>query len=207
MEIVKTKFENVYIVKSQIFFDERGFFTETFNVENLLKLGINFTPVQVNHSNNKKEGTIRGLHFQVKPFAQAKIVTCLKGAIFDVAVDLNPRRPTFLKYLSFLILGSFADLTTLSDIELPPYDYLLKYPDKVYLPRGFAHGFMSLLPDTDVLYFTDNYYSKMHERAIRFDDPKIGIQWPKLRSEYILSEKDANAPMFNDIDFTNYKIV
>lgn len=202
MEKVETKIPEVLILKSSIFKDSRGFFTETLNVQELKNANLNFEIAQINHSFNEKTGTLRGLHFQVKPFAQAKIVTCIEGAIFDVAIDVRPQSPTFLKFVSFLLVSPREEFKPNKlDFHIK-YDYLIQYPEKIYIPRGFAHGYLTLLPSTEILYITDNYYSKQHDRTIRYDDPKIGIPWPRVVENFILSDKDINAPFSNNFDFS-----
>ncbi|MFN3305588.1 MAG: dTDP-4-dehydrorhamnose 3,5-epimerase [Candidatus Kapaibacteriota bacterium] len=202
MRTFETKIPEVIVIKSDMYKDERGFFSELVNIESLKEIGVEFKLVQVNHSYNINAGTLRGLHFQVKPFEQTKIVTCLKGAIFDVAVDIRPKSKTFLKFITFLISSPEIDLVTIQSEIAQDVDFKIIYPDKVLIPKGFAHGYLTLVPSTEVLYFTDNMYSKDHDRTIRFDDPQIGITWPKVGGALTLSTKDANAPLLGEIDFS-----
>lgn len=197
-----TKIPGVYILSSDIYQDSRGFFTECLNVQSLKEVGIDFVPLQVNHSFNIEKGTLRGLHFQLKPFEQTKIVTCLKGAIFDVAVDLRPQSESFLKFISFLILEQNLSQDNIPNEIIESCDNIVKYPHKVLIPKGFAHGYLTLQPNTDVLYFTDVLYSRIHDSVIRFDDPQIGIKWPKISKDFIISDKDRNAPYLEDFDLT-----
>ncbi|MFN3270130.1 MAG: dTDP-4-dehydrorhamnose 3,5-epimerase family protein [Candidatus Kapaibacteriota bacterium] len=200
MEKLQTKIPEILILKSHIYFDSRGFFTEVLNIEDLKKIGLKFDIVQVNHSYNEQVGTLRGLHFQTKPFEQSKIVTCIKGAIFDVAVDIRPYSPNFLNFQCFLIVSHNSNFDP-KNFDFPiQYDYLIQYPDKLLIPRGFAHGYLTLLPSTEVLYFTDNKYSREHDRVILYDDPQINIPWPKVVDNFIVSDKDRNAPLVSSLN-------
>ncbi|MCX7909935.1 MAG: dTDP-4-dehydrorhamnose 3,5-epimerase [Ignavibacteria bacterium] len=205
MEKIDTQVDGVCIIKSKIFFDERGFFSECLNLKDLGEIGLDFVPVQVNHSFNKAKGTLRGLHFQTRPFEQAKIVTCLKGAIFDVAVNIIPESKNFLRNVSCLILSPFVDETILELETKIKCDYILKYPDKFFIPKGFAHGYLTLLPESEVLYFTDNFYSPENDCVLRYNDPQIAISWPNLETDFILSIKDRNAPFVSEFDFSKLK--
>ncbi len=202
MRKVETKLDGVLIIESEIFNDSRGFFTELYNFANLRKIGIDFPILQVNHSFNIESGTLRGLHFQLNPFSQSKIVTCPKGAIFDVAVDMRPTSKNFLKYIIFLVMDSTLTKVNFSEDILSNCDYVIKYPNKILIPKCFAHGYLTLFPSTEVLYFTDNIYSKEHDFVVRYNDPKISIPWPKLKNDFIISEKDANAPFIDNFDFS-----
>lgn len=202
MKKIETKISGVYILSSDIFQDFRGFFTECLNVHSLKEIGIDFVTLQVNHSYNIAKGTLRGLHFQLKPFEQTKIVTCLKGAIFDVAVDLRPRSESFRKFVSFIILDANLNQDAIPQEILESCDHILRYPDKILIPKGFAHGYLTLLPHSEVLYFTDQVYSKSHDSVIRYDEPQIGINWPKISDDFIISEKDKKAPYLANFDLT-----
>ena len=161
---------------NQRFADERGYFTETFNLSKLQGLGVvESNWVQDNQSYSKEAFTLRGLHFQLPPFAQAKIIRALRGKIFDVAVDLRPASPTFGKWLSAIL--SADDM------------------NQFYVPTGFAHGFLTLEPDVEVAYKVSNYYSKDHDRSLNWADSCLAIHWPlPAGAKPILSEKDAKAP-------------
>ncbi|MGB9771466.1 MAG: dTDP-4-dehydrorhamnose 3,5-epimerase family protein [Candidatus Kapaibacteriota bacterium] len=202
MEKIETKIPEVLILKSLLHQDERGFLAEMLNLEDLRRNGIQFSIAQVNHSFSEQIGTLRGLHFQTKPFQQTKIVACLRGAIYDVAVDLRPNSPYFLSFVSFLILSAYVDFDSLPTDLFSNIDLIVQYPDKVFIPCGFAHGFLTLLPKTEVIYFADNFYSQNHDRTIRYDDPQISIPWPKLQGNFILSAKDRNAPFVRNFDFS-----
>lgn len=155
--------------------DERGFFTETYSAAAFAAKDIETTFVQDNHSYSAKAGTLRGLHYQLPPRAQAKLVRVVRGRVFDVAVDLRRGSPTFAKWLG---------------IELSA-----EKGNQILVPAGFAHGFVTLQPDTEVLYKVSDFYSPEHDRAIRFDDPAIGIDWPVDAHDLLLSEKDRRAPL------------
>ena len=178
MEVIATNLKDVKILKPRVFCDDRGFFYETISTQKLDHAGISFTPVQENMAYSLKKGTVRGLHFQNCPNAQAKIVRCTCGRVRDYAVDLRKESPTYLQYVA-------VELSSENKLQL-------------YIPRGFAHGVVSLEDDTTIEYFADNWYSPEHDRSIRCDDPAIGIDWGF--SELILSEKDRNAPLVCDSD-------
>lgn len=160
--------------------DERGFFSEVWNEQSLAQAGIDLRFVQDNHSLSREPGVLRGLHFQCPPFAQEKLVRVSRGAIFDVAVDIRPGSPTYRQWLGMRV--SAAEW------------------NQVLIPKGFAHGFLALEPDTEVLYKVTAPYSRDHDRSIRFDDPAIGVEWPMERESIILSDKDRSAPFLADIE-------
>ena len=176
MKITPTNIKGVSIIELDIFEDARGWFTESYNKKNLAKHGINANFVQDNHSFSKLKGTLRGLHFQNLPHPQAKLTTCTRGAVLDVAVDLRKNSSTYKKWVS---------------VELTE-----KNKKQLFVPRGFAHGFMTLTDNTEFQYKIDNYYDKESDKSIRFDDPEIGIDWGNENP--ILSEKDKNAPFLKD---------
>jgi dTDP-4-dehydrorhamnose 3,5-epimerase len=177
-----TDLESVLIVRPKIFRDGRGSFCETWSARDWKSAGVDFEPVQDNHSVTIQAGMVRGLHYQLEPMAQAKLVRVVRGAALDVAVDIRRGSPAFGKWVS---------------VKLTEQDQT-----QVFLPRGFAHGFCSLVADTEVIYKVDRYYSPEHDRAIRWDDPDIGIDWPFDDVE--LSKKDRTAPLLKDaeINFT-----
>lgn len=161
------------------FGDRRGFFAETYSARNYAALGVNVEFVQDNHSLSREANTVRGLHFQCPPHAQAKLVRCGRGAIFDVAVDIRRGSPTYGQWLG--------------------YELSAENGAQLYIPAGFAHGFATLLPDSEIVYKCSDYYSPETEGALRWDDPVLGIDWP-LTGAPILSEKDARAPLLTDLD-------
>ncbi len=167
------------------FGDERGFFSETYNREQLREVGIEVDFVQDNHSLSGDTGTLRGLHFQLAPFAQDKLVRVTKGSVFDVAVDIREGSSTFGKWVGVEISA--------------------KKWNQLFVPKGFAHGFVTLEPDTEFLYKVSAPYAKEAEGAIRFDDPDIGVAWPlKDGVEPVLSAKDKIAPLLRDLDVSTF---
>ena len=175
MEVKRFEIEGPVEIVAHRHTDERGYFCETFNAQRLAGLGIAEPAwVQDNQSFSERTYTLRGLHFQLPPFAQAKLVRVLKGSIFDVAVDIRKTSPTFGKWIA----------VTLSAERF----------NQLYVPAGFAHGFLTLEANVEVLYKVSAPYSKLHDRTIRWDDPDIGISWPLEKgSQPLLSHKDANA--------------
>ena len=178
MKITPTKIKDVLVIEPDIFEDARGWFFESYNKKKLKEAGINSDFVQDNHSFSKTKGTLRGLHFQNPPHPQAKLTTCTSGAVLDVAVDLRKNSPTYKKWVS---------------VELTE-----KNKKQLFVPRGFAHGFITLTDNTEFQYKLDNFYDIKSDRNIRFDDPEIGINWGN--GNPILSEKDRNAPFLKDSD-------
>jgi dTDP-4-dehydrorhamnose 3,5-epimerase len=160
--------------------DERGFFSEVWSERAFAEAGIDLTFVQDNHSLSRDAGVLRGLHFQAPPFAHDKLIRVSRGAIFDVAVDIRRQSPTFGQWVGARV--SAADW------------------NQVLIPKGFAHGFLALEPDTEVHYKVTAPYSRDHDRAVRFDDPAIGIEWPMAREALILSDKDRSAPLLSEIE-------
>lgn len=182
MNIVKTDIEDVVIIEPKVFGDQRGWFTETYSKEKFEELGIYIDFIQDNHSFSEQKGTLRGLHFQLNPKAQTKLVRCTKGKILDVAVDLREGAPTYKKWIA-------VELTEENKKQL-------------LIPKGFAHGFLTLTDDVEVQYKVDEYYSPENDRSIRFDDPEIGVVWG-LDSP-VLSDKDLSAPSLKESDI-NFK--
>lgn len=175
---IDTGIPGVWIIEPQVFGDHRGWFMETYSREALSRLGIQTGFVQDNHSYTQKKHTLRGIHLQNQPMAQAKLVRVTRGAVLDVAVDLRKGSPTYLKW---------------ETVELSADNKRM-----FFIPRGFGHGFLTLTDDVEFLYKVDNLYSKEHDRSIRFDDPDIGIDWGT--DSPILSEKDQAAPLLKDSD-------
>jgi len=185
MEKIATQLPEVYILKPMVFGDYRGYFMETFSTQSMEELGIHNTFVQDNQSFTQKKGTLRGIHFQINPMAQCKIVRVIKGAVKDLAVDLRKGSPNYLKWV----------LVELSE----------ENKRMLYIPRGFGHGFVTLTDDVVFCYKVDNLYSKPCDRSIRFDDPQIAVNWEI--NDHILSEKDLSAPLLkgSDCNFTYQK--
>tara|TARA_B100000963_G_scaffold323066_1_gene307599 strand:+ start:423 stop:971 length:549 start_codon:yes stop_codon:yes gene_type:complete len=159
--------------------DERGFFSEVYSRRRYKEFGIDLDFVQDNHSFSLEPGTLRGLHFQAPPNAQGKLVRCGKGAIFDVAVDIRKGSPTF---------GDWAG-----------YELTEENGHQLYVPVGFAHGFLTLKPESEIVYKCTDYYAPRAEGSIRWDDPSIDIEWP-LSENIILNERDAIAPLLKDFE-------
>lgn len=182
MNIIKTDIEDVIIIEPKVFGDHRGWFTETYSKEKFKEFGIDIDFMQDNHSLSAQKGTLRGLHFQLNPKAQTKLVRCTKGKILDVAVDLREGSPTYKKWVA-------VELTEENKKQL-------------LVPKGFAHGFLTLTDNVEVQYKVDEYYSPENDRSIRFDDPEIRVDWGI--EDPILSEKDLNAPLLKDSNI-NFK--
>jgi dTDP-4-dehydrorhamnose 3,5-epimerase len=179
MELIETGFEGLYVIRPAVFPDKRGYFFESYNQETYMKAGIHFTPVQDNESESLK-GVIRGLHYQLKPHDQAKLIRVVTGKIFDVAVDLRRNRPTYGKWFG---------------VELDSEN-----KHQLFIPKGFAHGFSVLSDTAIILYKVDNVYNKMSERGILLNDPDLAIDWRSSDITPVISEKDLNNPLFNIAD-------
>lgn len=178
MNIQNTIIKDVFIIIPDVFGDPRGWFTEVYSKEKFLNLGINVDFIQDNHSFSAQKETLRGLHFQMYPKAQAKLVRCTKGRILDVVVDLRTKSETYKKWIS---------------VELSEENKL-----QLLVPKGFAHGFITLTENVEVQYKVDEYYSKEHDRSIKFDDPELLIDWGS--NSPILSQKDLEAPFLLNSD-------
>lgn len=174
LSIEETAIPAVKIITTRRFGDARGFFTETWNRKRFAEAGIDLDFVQDNHSLSGPAGTVRGLHFQSPPFAQDKLVRVVRGRILDVAVDIRRSSPTYGRHVAVeLSAGNGRQLL---------------------VPVGFAHGFCTLEPDTEVLYKVSAYYAPEHDHGIAFDDPDLGIAWPVVPGAAVLSEKDRHHP-------------
>ena len=173
--------EGLKVITPQVFGDARGYFMETYNYEDYKAAGIEEVFVQDNQSASRK-GVLRGLHFQNAPMAQAKLVSCTKGTVIDVAVDIRKGSPTYKQWVA---------------VELSAEN-----KKQFFIPRGFAHGFLTLTDDVEFRYKVDNLYSKEHDRGIRYDDPTINVDWGSLLNgiEPILSEKDTTGPILDNSD-------
>ena len=159
--------------------DRRGFFSEVYNRRTLAEAGVEIEFVQDNHSLSAETGTVRGLHFQAPPFAQDKLVRVVRGSVFDVAVDLRKGSPTYARHVS-AVLSAEA------------WNQLL-------VPIGFAHGFMTLEPDTEVIYKVSDYYAPAYDRGLRWNDPELAIRWPRGADAVVLSPKDSDLPTLSEI--------
>ncbi len=158
--------------------DSRGFFSEVFNEKDLRELGIKMTWMQDNHSVSSEKGVLRGLHFQIPPFDQDKLVRVVRGSILDIVVDIRNGSPSFGKHVSLVVSRE-------------------KW-NQILVPKGFAHGFVTLEPNTEVIYKVSAPYSKEHDRVIRYDDPDLAIDWQVNEPELLMSKKDAAAPRLRD---------
>jgi dTDP-4-dehydrorhamnose 3,5-epimerase len=179
MDVIETEIPKLRHLVPQLFDTARGWFSETFRVDAMERAGIAATFVQDNQSFSAPQGTIRGLHFQIAPRAQAKLIRVLQGAILDVAVEIRSNSPTYGRYV-----------TATLDAEKG---------EQLFIPHGFAHGFCTLTPDVMVAYKVDTYYSPEHDRALLWNDPEIGIPWPVSGDAAILSDKDRRAPRLTDL--------
>ena len=178
--IEPTSLTGIFIITPRRFKDGRGFFCETWNADALAEHGINTSFVQDNQSLSSNVRTVRGLHYQSPPHAQDKLVRCGRGALLDVAVDIRKGSPTYGAWTG-------VELTAENGKQL-------------LVPKGFLHGFITLKPDTEILYKCSDYYAPECDGAIRFDDPDIGIDWGISPDQAVLSQKDAGAPFFKGFD-------
>lgn len=173
--VIDEIFNGVKLIETKPICDDRGYFQRLFCSNELKEIGLSKNIVNINHSLTKQTGSIRGLHYQTQPFSEIKIVKCIKGSIYDVAVDIRKNSPTFLKYFA-------TELTEKNNRML-------------YIPEGFAHGFQSLANDTEIIYFVTNYYSKEHESGLNPFDSNINIKWALECTN--ISEKDKNQKFIN----------
>lgn len=180
LEIRKLDLPDVLELKPRRFGDDRGFFAETYNRQRFHEHGVATDWIQDNQSFSAEAFTLRGLHYQEPPFAQDKLVRVLRGRILDVAVDIRRGSPTFGKWVS---------------LELSADSF-----NQILVPAGFAHGFLTLEPDTEVFYKVSAPYSAAHDRSIRFDDPDIAIAWPLGGATPVLSAKDKDAPRLSQVE-------
>jgi len=177
INILETTVKDVYILEPKVFGDHRGWFMETWSKREMEAAGFYYDFVQDNHAYSTKKGTIRGLHFQKGEASQAKLVRCVRGAILDVAVDIRKSSPTFGKWVA-------------TELSAENKRMLL-------VPRGFAHGYATLTDEVDFLYKVDNAYCPQAERGIRWNDPKLNIEWGIENP--VLLDRDANAPLLADM--------
>jgi dTDP-4-dehydrorhamnose 3,5-epimerase len=176
MKFIKTKLEGAYIIEIEKMTDERGFFARSWCEKDFAEHGLNSKLVQCNISFNQKKSTFRGMHYQAKPYEEAKLVRCTQGAIYDVIIDIRPDSPTFKQWLG---------------IELTAVNRQM-----LYIPEGFAHGFQTLVDNTEVFYQMSEFYYAESARGIRWDDPQIGIKW-LITDNLIISDKDQSYEMFD----------
>jgi dTDP-4-dehydrorhamnose 3,5-epimerase len=178
MDLETTSIPGVLLVKPRYFHDARGHFVETYNARAARAAGLKVEFVQDNQALSRKRGTVRALHFQVPPKAQAKLVRVLRGSIFDVAVDLRAGSPSYGRWMA-------ATLTAQSG-------------EQIFVPHGFAHGYCTLEDDTEVAYKVDDYHAPECEQGLIWDDPALAIEWPVAATEAVLSDKDRKLPCFAD---------
>ena len=180
LEILETKLQGVVLLTPKRHGDARGYFCETWNKARMAEHGFDYDFVQDNQSLSAEVGTVRGLHFQSPPHAQAKLVRCGRGALLDVAVDIRKGSPTFGQWIS-------EELSAENGRQL-------------LIPEGFLHGFITLMPDTEILYKCNDYYSPECDGAVRFDDPDLAIDWGQDTSSAVLSAKDEAAQRFSEFN-------
>ncbi|MEZ4592544.1 MAG: dTDP-4-dehydrorhamnose 3,5-epimerase [Chloroflexota bacterium] len=179
MIFTKTALQDAVIVDIQAHADERGFFGRTWCQEEFAAQGLDPNLAQCSISYNRQKGTLRGMHLQLPPFAEAKLVRCVQGAIYDVIIDLRTDSPSYMQWIG-------VELTAVNHRAL-------------YVPKGFAHGFLSLADDTEVLYMISEFYAPDQARGLRWNDPQFNIQWPGTVT--VMSDKDQVYPDYNPADF------
>jgi dTDP-4-dehydrorhamnose 3,5-epimerase len=172
----ETKLKGAYLIEIEPTKDERGFFARSFCVREFEKHGLDIHIVQCNISYNKKRGTLRGMHYQIAPYAEAKLVRCTMGAIYDVIIDLRSNSATFKRWIA-------AELTK-ENLQM------------LYIPEGFAHGFQTLTDNGELIYYHTAFYSPEYERGLRFDDPRLAINWPLPAGA--ISPKDQSYPLIDN---------
>ena len=180
LELLDTPFSEVRVFRPRRHVDERGFFSEVYNRAALAEIGIATEFVQDNHALSIPKGVLRGLHFQRPPFAQAKLVRVVRGAILDVAVDIRRGSPNW---------GQHVAVTLSAELW-----------NQIYVPEGFAHGYCTIEPDTEVLYKVNRPYSPVDDRGLLWNDPALGIVWPVIPGEAIVSDKDRRQPPLAELD-------
>ena len=182
MQVLDCELPDVKVLVPRVHADERGVFVETYQRERYRELGIAVEFVQDNLSVSRRTGTVRGLHFQTEPFAQAKLVRVVRGRILDVAVDLRRSSPRFGRSVA---------------VELSAENW-----KQLFVPVGFAHGFCTLEPDTEVAYKVSSLYAPQHDAGLIWNDPDLGIDWPVGADEAVLSDKDRQLPRLRDVAIT-----
>jgi dTDP-4-dehydrorhamnose 3,5-epimerase len=178
MRRIETGLPGLCVLEPRVFRDERGFFLESYNEAGFAALGVGAHFVQDNHAYSAEAGVLRGLHFQLPPFTQAKLVWVVRGAVLDVAVDLRRGSPAYGRHFA---------------VELSAANML-----RLFVPRGFAHGYLTLTPGTEFLYKVDNVYAPEADAGVLWNDPDLGIAWPEAAP--VLSAKDRQLPRLRDLD-------
>ena len=179
MEVIETAIPDVKLLVPTKHGDHRGFFSETYNKQMMLEAGIDLDFVQDNHSMSADRGVLRGLHYQSPPFGQDKLVRVTKGSVLDVAVDLRKSSPTYGQHIT---------------AELSAENWT-----QILVPIGFAHGFVTLEPDTEVIYKVTNYYAPDNDGGLLWSDPDVGVDWPIDKADLTLSDKDKVQPLLKDL--------
>ncbi|MDB4761655.1 dTDP-4-dehydrorhamnose 3,5-epimerase [bacterium] len=179
MKFIKTKILDVYIIDPTVFGDKRGYFLESFNLEEFEENVCPIKFVQDNESKSSK-GVLRGLHFQKPPYAQAKLVRCIEGRVMDVTVDIRKKSPTYGKHLAIELSG--------------------ENKRQLFVPKGFAHGFAVLTESAVFSYKVDNRYAPEYEAGIRWDDPTLNLNWSVNKNEALVSIKDSKLPFFSELE-------
>ncbi|MFQ5728889.1 MAG: dTDP-4-dehydrorhamnose 3,5-epimerase [Waddliaceae bacterium] len=175
MKLTPTPLEGAFLIDLEMKGDRRGFFARLFCCEAFKKENLESRIVQANNSLSTEKGTLRGMHYQLAPKEETKLVRCISGALYDVILDLRRKSPTFGKSFSFILSAENRKM--------------------MFVPRGFAHGFLTLEPNTEIIYLVSEFYSQDHERGIRWDDPYFNIAWPEAPIN--ISERDRNHPDFD----------
>jgi dTDP-4-dehydrorhamnose 3,5-epimerase len=170
MEFIETPLKGLYVIHHEILKDDRGLFARTFCKEESKKIGFNKEFIQFNHSFNRSKGTIRGMHFQTAPYTETKLIRCIQGKVYDVAIDIRENSPTFLEYFG---------------VELSAENMF-----SIFIPEGFAHGFQTIEDDTTLIYHHTQVYSPQADSGLRYDDVALGIEWQLTPTN--VSEKDKN---------------
>lgn len=183
INVTETKLTDVKLLEPAVFGDHRGFFTESYSDEDFKAAGIDFDFVQDNHSLSTQPGVLRGLHFQKGAAAQTKLIRVVTGVVLDVIVDIRKGSPTYGQWEGYI---------------LSEYNHR-----QLLVPKGFAHGFVTLTPDVNFLYKCDNYYNAEADGGIAFDDPALGIEWPIAIDKAIMSEKDSKHPTLKEFEAEN----
>lgn len=178
IEVKPLEFPDVLYIRTKRLIDARGFFTETYSRRDFADAGIECSFVQDNHSYSASKGTVRGLHFQSAPHAQAKLVRVVRGSVLDVVVDIRRSSSTFGRWISLKLSSEDGE--------------------QIFVPAGYAHGFCTLENDTEVAYKVSAFYTPEHDHGIRWNDPALAIDWPVTEESAILSEKDRNLPLLKD---------
>ncbi len=179
LPVLRTAIPEVWVIRPNAFPDSRGSFSETYNYRSFAQLGRDLIFVQDNQSTSTRKGTVRGLHFQIPPMAQAKLVRAVKGSILDVAVDLRRGSPTYGRHVSRLLSASNQE--------------------QLFVPEGFAHGFCTCEDDTVVLYKVSNFYSPDHERGLFWNEPLLGIDWGAEEGEALICSRDQAFPRLTEL--------